>query len=354
MTLLRVLAGLAAFAWLEKPLVRPVPGLVIEYVQSVEARAYAWIATLDRRGPDGTRYADAEAMGSLKATPRRRIGGYLFDSAEDLQKSHHMVMCFFARDEERFPGATQRAVSREVFDELTAGGESQVVLVEVAGEDGGCGPGSHADGYKNFRGTIKRVGIEPLRVMVDGSPAMLPALHARGTMKFRDETHDADFWWLNDADYRLVLQYKFIASDYRAVRINHPQNDESRAKMMAALGGKSCRAELEGIYFRTGEAQILSPSRPAIDAIAGALKANAGWKITIEGHTDTVGGATANLDLSKRRADALKAELVSGYSIDPGRIRTEGLGSTRPVDSNTTVEGRAHNRRVEVARACQS
>jgi outer membrane protein OmpA-like peptidoglycan-associated protein len=81
--------------------------------------------------------------------------------------------------------------------------------------------------------------------------------------------------------------------------------------------------------------------------IAGALLENGAVRIRITGHTDTDGNATDNLTLSKRRAESVKAALISEFHIDGARMETDGKGATLPVDSNATPEGKANNRRVE-------
>ena len=80
------------------------------------------------------------------------------------------------------------------------------------------------------------------------------------------------------------------------------------------------------------------------------LTTNPSLKVRIEGHTDSTGAADHNLDLSRRRAEAVKAVLVSQFSVDAGRLTTAGLGATKPVDSNDTPQGRAQNRRVELVK----
>jgi OOP family OmpA-OmpF porin len=70
-------------------------------------------------------------------------------------------------------------------------------------------------------------------------------------------------------------------------------------------------------------------------------------KITIEGHTDSVGSADYNQKLSQRRADAVKAYLIEKGGIDADRLTAIGYGEDRPVASNATEEGRRKNRRVE-------
>jgi len=73
-----------------------------------------------------------------------------------------------------------------------------------------------------------------------------------------------------------------------------------------------------------------------------------GWKLTITGHTDNIGGHKYNLDLSQRRSAAVKRALVERYHIDPNRLSISGDGDSDPIDTNDTLEGRARNRRVEL------
>jgi outer membrane protein OmpA-like peptidoglycan-associated protein len=87
-----------------------------------------------------------------------------------------------------------------------------------------------------------------------------------------------------------------------------------------------------------------------LEEIAGVLKDDPEWKLTVSGHTDNVGGDAYNLDLSKRRAAAVKQALVAQYHVAPERLSTDGFGASRPVDTNDTLAGRARNRRVELTR----
>ena len=80
------------------------------------------------------------------------------------------------------------------------------------------------------------------------------------------------------------------------------------------------------------------------------LKEHADLKIAIEGHTDNVGVAAINQALSEKRAASVRQFLVDTYSIDGSRLTAKGLGSTKPVGSNDTPEGRQNNRRVELVK----
>lgn len=109
----------------------------------------------------------------------------------------------------------------------------------------------------------------------------------------------------------------------------------------------SGRFVTHGILFDTDSDQIKPESAPVIRMVAKGLEVDPALKLRIEGHTDSVGNSDHNLDLSRRRAEAVKAVLVAQFNIDASRLTTAGLGATKPVDSNDTPQGRAQNRRVE-------
>ena len=110
----------------------------------------------------------------------------------------------------------------------------------------------------------------------------------------------------------------------------------------------SGRVAIYGILFDTGKSDIKPESRPSLDQIAEFLKAEAGVKLHVVGHTDSVGAFDANLALSKRRADAVVAVLGKDYGIAASRLQGNGVASLAPVASNNAEEGRAKNRRVEL------
>ena len=128
---------------------------------------------------------------------------------------------------------------------------------------------------------------------------------------------------------------------YRLVRFAESAPDFSQ--MIASAG----RYVTHGILFDTDSDRLKPESAPLIKSVARALETNPNLKLQIEGHTDSTGSADHNLDLSRRRAEAVKAVLVSQFKVDAARLTTAGLGATKPIDSNDTPTGRAQNRRVE-------
>ncbi len=120
--------------------------------------------------------------------------------------------------------------------------------------------------------------------------------------------------------------------------------DSPIAKALASNG----RVDLYGFYFDTGKAKLQPSSEKTLAELSQVLKDNPGLNIQVIGHTDNVGGDNANLALSQARAQAVSSALVTQKGIAPERVQSLGLGAGQPVASNTTEDGRARNRRVEI------
>jgi OmpA-OmpF porin, OOP family len=104
---------------------------------------------------------------------------------------------------------------------------------------------------------------------------------------------------------------------------------------------------LEQIKFKTGSAEILAESQGIITAVAGILKEHPEITlIRVEGHTDNQGNAKTNKDLSTKRAKSVVDALVKA-GVEKKRLKSIGYGMDKPIDVNTTEEGKANNRRVE-------
>jgi OOP family OmpA-OmpF porin len=110
----------------------------------------------------------------------------------------------------------------------------------------------------------------------------------------------------------------------------------------------SGRVATQGIYFNVGSDQVKPESGPTLKEIAAMLAEHPTLKLTIEGHTDDQGNAGENQALSERRAVAVKQALVTSFGVDAARLSAKGMGSSKPVASNATPEGRQQNRRVEL------
>ena len=107
------------------------------------------------------------------------------------------------------------------------------------------------------------------------------------------------------------------------------------------------KAVTNDILFDVNSDVIKASSYSIIDQVGTALQQNPSVHILIVGHTDSDGAAAHNMDLSQRRAAAVKTYIMTHFSIDDSRIQSDGKGATQPVAPNTTDAGKAKNRRVE-------
>jgi len=102
------------------------------------------------------------------------------------------------------------------------------------------------------------------------------------------------------------------------------------------------------VLFASDKSELLPAAQQRLSEVAKALnEGNPNAQIVVEGHTDAKGSESYNLDLSARRAEAVRSYLVS-QGVDTSRVRSQGLGFARPIADNKSAEGRANNRRVEI------
>jgi OOP family OmpA-OmpF porin len=113
---------------------------------------------------------------------------------------------------------------------------------------------------------------------------------------------------------------------------------------------KTGHTALYGIYFDTGKADVKPESEPALAEVAKLLNQQPAIKLIVAGHTDNVGDFASNMDLSKRRAQAVVQALSTKYAVAATRLNPQGLGQCAPVASNDDDAGRARNRRVELVK----
>ena len=107
------------------------------------------------------------------------------------------------------------------------------------------------------------------------------------------------------------------------------------------------KVAFDNLEFASGKAIILSASKPSLDELSQVMLENESFNLLISGHTDNVGKAQTNLNLSKRRAQAVETYLTA-KGVDKSRMAVEFFGATSPIADNNTAEGRQKNRRVEM------
>ncbi len=305
--------------------------------------------------------------------PKEHFSGQRVIDMTDLRIAKGYAYAFADR-REHIPGTTAIGASTLTLEELRAGKETEFHFLaeftsaflqlgaQVTGNRFNQPEVSTYAGRSMHACSLHRV--EPVDiavpVLVNDQPVELPAIHAMCAMTGGEEAH---LYYLDQPGNPLTLAYRLgpVDVNLQVIKITLPPPDPARggADMPRPPGGATAMEQalakrepvrIYGIYFDFNSDRIKPESEPTLREIAGVLRKNPEWKLSVSGHTDSVGAAAANLMLSSQRAAAVKAALVTRYAIAPDRLVTSGYGAAAPVETNKTVEGRARNRRVELQR----
>jgi outer membrane protein OmpA-like peptidoglycan-associated protein len=337
-----VLAALRAAA-AEPPIHVPfIVGLTTVRTVSAPAGDYESVqvvADIGRNAATLVRSAEApDDSGEVRELTVRRIV-----SNEDRQNSRTLRMYFHTSDPEEFPGTSPTATAVMV-NELRAAGKTSLVYLDVEPLFG------MTVIQRTLRGSLTRVGTKPveLTLLVNGRLSALPAWHVTGRLSDSGDGDDFEFFILDEPENPLILRWKGAGVSSAVTKIEFPDKQPGSTLERSLMEQK--HALVYGIYFEFNRADIRKVSEPTLEEIAEVMQKHPDWKLNVAGHTDSIGADAANLDLSRRRAQSVKAALVSRYRIAPDRLTTSGYGASQPQDRNDTAEGRARNRRVELTR----
>jgi OOP family OmpA-OmpF porin len=166
--------------------------------------------------------------------------------------------------------------------------------------------------------------------------------------------------WVNENKYvdipRMIPEGNLISSlKFHLQSFEDGKESLFISNLKVAEGGLDLRSKLiadgrvstNGILFDSGSANIQPQSMGIIRQISQVLQQESNMNLNIVGHTDADGDDSFNMELSRKRAEAVKNALVNVYNIDSGRLQSEGMGESEPVGDNNTADGKAQNRRVE-------
>jgi OmpA-OmpF porin, OOP family len=212
---------------------------------------------------------------------------------------------------------------------------------------------------RNFETQLAKAGFETLLACDTDACGGIPFTEAVDALPVPQ-------MWVDGFNYHYFSAHKTDAGHeiYASVLVSQNNQDITAQLTVAELGtiedkmvnaaamakglGETGHIALYGIYFDTDKAVLKPESRPTLEQIAKLLTGQPQLNVFIVGHTDNQGAYEYNLDLSRRRAEAIAAELVKSFRIAQPRLRTAGLGFLAPVGSNASEAGRALNRRVEL------
>ncbi len=303
---------------------------ILRVIDAISAEGYRITASAEVPADDGS--------GMREASIVRRV------RAQDQRDARTMRSYFHTKDAEEFAG-TVPGFSAAMVTDLRSKGEAAVTYLDVGTVFG------MPMVRRKLVGTVARVtnGARTLPMLVNGRRVVLPVIHVRGRLSADDDSEAFEFHVLDDPLNPIVLRSRGAGAWSSLVRIEFPVPQAATRSIERELATNRS-AELYGIYFAFASAALRLQSERVLKEIAAALKANPDWRLRIDGHTDGIGTEDANLDLSRRRAAAVKTALVARHGIAATRLATGGFGEARPKAGNDSSEGRARNRRVELTR----
>jgi OOP family OmpA-OmpF porin len=186
---------------------------------------------------------------------------------------------------------------------------------------------------RNFQDALKKIGG---KVLIDDSFNKLSTIMVQ---------KDGKETWIEVRCYSGIM-FRLSIVEREIMK----QEIVADANAMGDDINNSGHVALYGIYFDSGKSEIKPESDKALEQIAILLKNTESLYLYVVGHTDNVGTIDSNMKLSKDRADAVVNTLVTRYGISSTRLKSYGVASLLPVASNSTEEGKAKNRRVELVK----
>jgi len=142
-----------------------------------------------------------------------------------------------------------------------------------------------------------------------------------------------------------------VATEVERERAALTARDDLRKRLDAALptrdSDRGLISEVGGVQFATGTADVNGAAREGLAKFSGIVASYPDLRFNVEGHTDNVGSAATNSELSLRRAITVRDYLI-GQGVAASSIDVAGLGLSMPIGDNSTADGRARNRRVEI------
>ena len=211
--------------------------------------------------------------------------------------------------------------------------------------------------YRNYEAALKQAGFQILFACkaaecgkAKGEVKDLGAIYPYSYPEFR---YLAAKLSRPDGDVYVGLMIPQVPSSKMVVIEVKPMDTGMVAVNAAALAsdiGKQGHVAIYGIFFDTGKADVKPESEPTLVEIAKLLQQDAQLRLFVIGHTDITGDLAMNMDLSRRRANAVVQVLTTKHSIAAARLKADGVGPYAPVASNDAEEGRAKNRRVELVK----
>jgi outer membrane protein OmpA-like peptidoglycan-associated protein len=311
-------------------------GLTLSHIWKITRNDYEHecleqVTAVDARGVDVTSSCPVGKDRKLLTASRRICRGDLIDS-------HIYVAEFDTGWPPTMRGSLQFSLSESSFVALKVRGAARHRFLNVADR-----PDKRLVLNQDVDGELKSEGKGTFKIIVNDTTMEVPTIE--GTLQQKNDLIRVKV--LDEPHFPFMLDYYQPATHffitYTKVSFPTPHTIEEHL-------ATDKKVDVYGIYFDFASDSLRKESEPVLREIATALNSHPDWKLTITGHTDSIGGLASNLELSRKRSARVRRALVEQFHVDDTRLTTSGYGAGQPKDVNTTVEGRARNRRVELVR----
>jgi OOP family OmpA-OmpF porin len=337
-----------------------IQGLTVVGAASERQGDYESTYVIDAVDEDGTLHLDTSAELPDPAGGKAKPVSFNRDVSATDREHARTYKYMFSTGPQEYPGTTAIGTSAVVIHDLRTAGNASITFDGQTNALGnlissflefipGADSKKSADPYFSGSGTVRAVESKPVPypMIVNDSLATLTAWHVKGDFIQGAVTVPIEWYILDDPANPLTLRFAIGKDKVEIIRISFPLDNPTQSLENSLE--RDHRAVIYGIYFDFNSATIKPQSATVLNTIAEVMKKNADWTLTVEGHTDNIGGNPANQDLSARRAAAVRAALIQ-LGISEKRLLASGFGASAPRDTNATLAGRARNRRVELTR----
>lgn len=258
----------------------------------------------------------------------------------DWQSARAYVLGHSARMPVVIPGSTSLGISSAVLQELRSTGRAALTLI-------------HSENLDRIECNLATTAVDVrVPMIVEDRIFDVPTVQARVNCGSGNRTGTGQFVFANDVNNPVLIESTLNFSWERRPRT---------VRVTRIVAGLGLQAEMRhaldtlgtydvyGLLFDFDSATLRPETAQLVREIAVMLQQNPNWTILIAGHTDSTGGAEHNMRLSERRADSVKQALISN-GVAASRLQSVGHGMSKPKADNSTLAGRAINRRVEFRR----